>query len=331
MSMQWRAYHESLPLAREFRISRGAKTHADVIVVEVSQHGATGRGEAVPYARYGESIDQALAQLQRVAPRLTDISMHSDLPQLLEAGAARNALDCALWDLTAKLRHTPVSELIGFTPPRHCLTAQTVSVGPLDQMREEALSLGQAQLIKVKLDPESVVEKIRAIHQVCPTSQFIVDANEGWTLKLLEQVAPQLSSMNVALIEQPLPAHDDELLAHYRGPVPLCADESCHTAATLPSLKNKYQAVNIKLDKTGGLTEAVALYQAAKAQNFSVMVGCMVASSLAMAPAFLLCQGADFVDLDGPILIKQDRPNGFIIENGIMRNPAQLLWGMGSD
>ena len=329
MSLILDVTHERLPLAREFRISRGAKTHADVVVVQLHWRGFTGRGEAVPYARYGESIDNTLSQLNALAPQLTHIDDHARLPQLMQAGAARNALDCAFWDLTANYRQTSVGELTGLTPPAQCVTAQTVSVGAVAQMQQEASSLGQAQLIKVKLGPDEVVEKIRAIHHACPDSQFIVDANEGWSIDLLKEVAPQLKDLNVALIEQPLPVADDAALEGYECPVPLCADESCHTSDNLSTLKKRYQAVNIKLDKTGGLTEAITLYNTAKSLDFKIMVGCMVASSLAMAPAFLLCNDVDFVDLDGPVLIKNDRPDGFEIRHGVMRAPANLLWGTG--
>ena len=330
MSLTLEASHERLPLAREFRISRGAKTHADVVMVQLRWQGFTGRGEAVPYSRYGETIEAALSELNELAPQLTHIDDHARLPQLMQAGAARNALDCAFWDLIANCRQTPVSTLTGLTPPTQCLTAQTVSVGPVEQMQQEALSLGQAALIKIKLDPQDVVAKIRAIHQVCPDSQFIVDANEGWSMELLKDVAPELKALNVALIEQPLPVAEDAALEGYECPVPLCADESCHTSDNLSTLKKRYQAVNIKLDKTGGLTEAITLYNSAKALDFKIMVGCMVASSLAMAPAFLLCNGVDFVDLDGPVLIKNDRPDGFEIRHGVMRAPARLLWGTGT-
>ena len=196
-------------------------------------------------------------------------------------------------------------------------------------MQASAFKLKGAPLIKIKLDPDAVVEKVKAIHTITPQSQLIVDANEGWSIDDLSQVADQLKACNVVLIEQPLPADDDSALETYQCPIPLCADESCHTADTLPALRRKYQAVNIKLDKTGGLTEAAALYQHAKALDFAIMVGCMVGTSLAMAPAYLLCAGADFVDLDGPILVAQDRPNGFKFENGKMWQPAPFIWGTG--
>lgn len=329
MRLTIEASHEQLALAREFRISRGAKTHADVVVVKVSDGTHTGWGEAVPYARYDETLEGTLASLNRIGQSIACVDDHVRLNATLPAGAARNALDCALWDLRAQQQQQPVAQLTGLTEPASCVTAQTISVGTLAGMQEDARVLAGAELLKIKLDPEDVVDKIAAIHAVIPTSRFIVDANEGWSLDLLKQVAPQLARLNVALIEQPLPAGEDDALADYQCPVPLCADESCHTTASLSALVGRYQAINIKLDKTGGLTEAMSLLRAARHHQLDIMVGCMVASSLAMAPAYLLTEHASFVDLDGPVLVKQDRPNGFTIENGILRRPSNLLWGTG--
>lgn len=329
MKLTIEARHESLPLARTFAISRGAKTQADVVVVTVTDGEFTGWGESVPYARYGQSIEDTLNKIKCAKPAIKHIDDHRRLNATLPACAARNALDCALWDLKSKTENKPVAQLAGLQEIKSCVTAQTVSVASTQQMRQDAQALSNTELIKVKLDPADVIEKVAAIHEVCPNSRFIIDANEGWSLALLKEVAPQLARMNVALIEQPLPADEDDGLADYRCPVPLCADESCHTTASLKQLIGKYQAINIKLDKTGGLTEARSLMKAARLYDLDIMVGCMVASSLAMAPAYLLAGGADYVDLDGPVLVAEDRPNGFIIENGIMKRPDNLLWGSG--
>ncbi|MBU3021024.1 N-acetyl-D-Glu racemase DgcA [Aestuariibacter sp. A3R04] len=328
MALTFTVNRETFPLAQVFRISRGAKTAAEVIIVTVSDGTHTGWGESVPYARYGESLESVTAQIEAVIPSLANLTDHNKLPDLLPAGSARNALDCAFWDLTAKVSGSPVSSLLALPVSQHCFTAQTISVDTIDNMRASAAKLQGAPLIKVKLDPDSVVEKVRAIHQASPQSQLIVDANEGWTVDALKAVANDLKACNVVLIEQPVPANEDAALEGYHCPVPLCADESCHTSDNLETLRKRYQAINIKLDKTGGLTEAVALYKRAKAMDFSIMVGCMVGTSLAMAPAYLLCDGADFVDLDGPLLIANDRPNGFVFENGNMTCPKNFLWGL---
>lgn len=329
MKLTIEAHHESLPLAQEFAISRGAKSQADVVVVSVTNGEYTGWGESVPYARYGQSIEDTLKKIQCARSAIKHIDDHRRLNATLPACAARNALDCALWDLKAKIENQPVAKLIGLQEIKSCVTAQTVSVGSTQKMCQDAKAFSKTELIKIKLDPEDVIDKVTAISEVCPDSHFIIDANEGWTMPLLEQVAPALARLNVALIEQPLPAGEDDALATYQCPVPLCADESCHTTASLKALVGKYQAINIKLDKTGGLTEACSLLKAARHHELDIMVGCMVASSLAMAPAYLLAGSAQFVDLDGPVLVASDRANGFVIENGIMKRPDNLLWGTG--
>ncbi|MBU2977613.1 N-acetyl-D-Glu racemase DgcA [Alteromonas sp. C1M14] len=327
MSLTITIEQERFPLAQVFRISRGAKTAAEVIKVTVVDGEHVGQGESVPYARYNESLQSVASQLADVAKHIVTLDDHHKLAQYLPAGSARNALDCALWDLRAKVSGQTVSSLLSLPETTHCFTAQTISVDTLENMQASARKLAGAPLIKVKLDPDAVVEKIRAIHEATPQSQLIVDANEGWSIDDLKAVAEPLKACNVVLIEQPIPAQDDEVLESYQCPIPLCADESCHTSDNLSVLKRRYQSVNIKLDKTGGLTEAVKLYREAKALNFSVMVGCMVGTSLAMAPAFLLCAQAEFVDLDGPLLIAQDRTQGFGFDNGKMWQPTPFLWG----
>lgn len=328
-SLSLRCFHQSLPLAQIFRISRGAKTTAEVIVVVLSDGQHTGWGEAVPYARYGESIDSVSNQLWALSDKLNAVEQHGSLQDLLPAGSARNALDCAFWDLKSKQLGKSVNALLGIPAIEHCNTAQTLSVDRLEVMRASAQKLKQAPIVKVKLDGDAVLEKMQAIHQVCPASRFIVDANEGWSFELLQQVAEPLSQLNVTLIEQPLPANQDDALRGFHSAVPLCADESCHTSHTLEELLGKYQYINIKLDKTGGLSEAIQLLKQAQQANMGIMVGCMVASSLAMAPAFSLCSQAEFVDLDGPLLVAKDREQGFAFQQGEMSTCSDLLWGTG--
>lgn len=329
MSLSIKVFHQSLPLAQIFRISRGAKTTAEVIVVVISDGTFVGWGEAVPYNRYGESIDSVSQQLWKVSEQITCIEDHAKLYELLPAGSARNALDCAMWDLTAKIRSLSVNNLLDLPTINACVTAQTISVDTIESMRKEAKKLGNAPLIKVKLDAESVVSKMQAIHQACPQSRFILDANEAWHINLLSQVLEPLKQCNVALIEQPLPADQDDDLLGFQSPIPICADESCHSVDGLDSLVGKYTAINIKLDKTGGLTEAVKLLKKAKTLDFEIMIGCMVGSSLAMAPAYTLCGLADYVDLDGPLLVAKDRSSKFSFDQGIMSGVPKSLWGTG--
>ena len=328
MSLDIKIFHQSLPLAKVFRISRGAKTSAEVIVVVVSDGHYLGWGEAVPYNRYGETIESVSQQLADVVKHISSIDDHQRLPQWLGAGSARNALDCALWDLAAKKQQKSVNNLIDLPLVDSCITAQTISVGSISAMCEEAKQLQQAPLIKVKLDADSVLPKMQAIHAICPNSQFIIDANEAWDITLLKHIAEPLKACNVALIEQPLPADKDDELLGFDSPITLCADESCHGLEGLDELVGKYQAINIKLDKTGGLSEAVHLLQKAKSLDFEIMVGCMVGSSLAMAPAYTLCAFADFVDLDGPLLVAKDRNSKFRFDNGTMSTIPASLWGM---
>ncbi|WP_299074037.1 N-acetyl-D-Glu racemase DgcA [uncultured Paraglaciecola sp.] len=327
MSLNIQVFHQSLPLAQVFRISRGAKTSAEVVVVVISDGTFIGWGEAVPYGRYGESIDSVVQQIK--ALRLSSVEDHARLNSMLAPGSARNAVDCALWDLTAKIRATPVGTLLNLPAINSCITAQTISVDSAEKMHEEAKKLSNAPLIKVKLDADSVVTKMQAIHQVCPQSRFILDANEAWDIKLLAQIVEPLKACNVALIEQPLPADFDDDLLGFQSPIAICADESCHGADGLPNLVGKYNAINIKLDKTGGLTEAANLLTKAKSLDFEIMVGCMVGSSLAMAPAYTLCGLADYVDLDGPLLVAKDRASHFSFDNGVMSDIPSALWGSG--
>ena len=331
MGFQVEAYQQALPLKSVFRIARGAKTQADVVVVTLTDGVYTGWGESVPYARYQESVQSVLEQIDQTAKSLAtfegDLSGVRARINSMPSGAARNVMDCALWDLVAKSQQKSVAQLLSLSTPAPCVTAQTLSIDTPEAMAAAAKALGHPPLIKVKLDNQDIVKKMQAIHLASPESQFIVDANEGWSIDDLKACGDNLKALNVILIEQPLPVGDDAGLIDYSCPVPLCADESCHTREELAYLKGRYDAVNIKLDKTGGLTEAYALAQEAQVMGFEIMLGCMVGSSLAMAPISLLSDCAKYVDLDGPLLIKTDRENGFAIKDGVMQPLNPALWG----
>lgn len=315
------------PLAQVFRIARGAKTAANVIEVSLSSDGKVGRAESVPYNRYQESTDSVIAQLEYVQSKLAKGLAIESVLEAMSPGSAKNAVDCAYWDLKAKLEQCSVAELANLREALSAVTAQTLSIDTPEAMAKAAKALANPPLIKVKLDAEGIAEKINAIHQASPDSKIIVDANEGWSMEQLLENAQLLADCNVTLIEQPLPSGEDADLLGVTLPVALCADESCHTRKDLEYLAKRYQAINIKLDKTGGLTEAIALSEEARAIGLDIMVGCMVGSSLAMAPAFLLASDAKYVDLDGPVLVAKDREFGFAIEQGVMSSLDHRLWG----
>lgn len=319
-------HQQSWPLAQPFRISRGVKTHADTIIVSIVDGNIQGLGEAVPYARYGESCAWVIGQISSLGDEFSSLSDLAHHIEALPAGAARNALDCALWDFRAKAQSQSVARMLQL-PLNTLTTAQTISLGTADAMAAQAKRLAHAPLIKIKLDGNSVLDKMKAIHLAAPRSKFIVDANEAWSFELLQSTLPTLKTYNVVLIEQPLPADDDHQLEVLSPCIPICADESCHTRHDLNILTKRYQAINIKLDKTGGLTEAFALLNEAKQRGFIIMTGCMVASSLAMAPAFLIAQHADFVDLDGPLLLQKDIEFGFTFSGTQMSQPTPFIWG----
>ena len=318
---------ESWPLARPFAISRGVKTQADVVVVEISEGDHTGRGECVPYPRYNETVDGVVAEIKMIIEQLERGLDRVGLAAIMPAGAARNAIDNALWDLEAKLTRQRAWDIAGIKAPEPSITAETIGLGTIDGMATAARRLSKAPLIKVKLDAELITERMQAVHDNAPNARLIIDPNEGWTIDVLKAVAPALVRMGVEMIEQPVPAGDDEGLRNYTSPVTVCADEACHTKDDLASLVGKYQMVNIKLDKTGGLTEALELANAAQALGLGIMVGCMVGTSLAMAPAMLLARTAEFVDLDGPLLLKRDRKPGLKFEGGLVYPPEVHLWG----
>jgi L-alanine-DL-glutamate epimerase-like enolase superfamily enzyme len=318
---------ERWPIAGSFTISRGAKTEAVVVVAEISQGGHTGRGECVPYARYGETPEAALAAILAVQERLLGGIDRQTLQTVMAASAARNAVDCALLDLEAKRSARRVWELLGRPAPRPCTTAFTISLGTPDAMAAATAKAAHRPLLKIKLGGDGDGARIAAVRKEAPESELIVDANEAWTPENLEQNLAACAQAGVTLVEQPLPAGQDGALATIRRPIAVCADESVHDLASLEALRGRYDAVNIKLDKTGGLTEALAMADAAQAFGFEVMIGCMVATSLSMAPAMLIAQQARFVDLDGPLLLAGDRDDGLRYDGSTVYPPDAALWG----
>ena len=328
LSRTLHARHETWPLSRPFRISRGSKTQADVVVVEIEQDGLVGRGEAVPYARYGQTVESALEDIAGLARAVEGGADRHEIGALDGiASAARNAVDCALWDLEAKMTGVPVWRLAGLAEPECLVTAYTVGIDTPETMRRIAAENAGRPLLKVKLDRDLVMERMRAVREGSPESRLVVDANEAWDMETLVAVADGLAELGVEMIEQPLPAGGDGELAGYQCPVTLCADESCHTGTGLDELARRYVMVNIKLDKSGGLTEALALRQAACDLGLRYMVGCMVSTSLAMAPATVVAQGAAIADLDGPLVLRRDRVPGIRFEGSVMHPPPRELWG----
>jgi L-Ala-D/L-Glu epimerase len=318
---------ERFPIRGSFVISRGAKTEAAVVVVVIEDGIHRGRGEAVPYARYGESPEGTLAQIESVRSAIEAGGDRLKLQTLLPPGAARNAIDCALWDLEAKRSNVPAHVLAGVPEPLPVTTAFTISVGAPGEMARAAAKAASRPLLKIKLAGEGDAARLSTVRSAAPNARLIADANESWTEPLLEPNLEACAKFGVLMVEQPLPANRDALLAKVPHVVPVCADESVHDRTGLEALRERYDAINIKLDKTGGLTEALALAAQAKLLGFDIMTGCMVATSLSMAPAFLLASRARFVDLDGPLLLAQDRPDGIFYEGSIMHPPPRTLWG----
>lgn len=321
------ARREHWPLGSPFRISRGVKTAAEVVAVDIAEDGVAGRGEGVPYARYDETPDSVLTQVQSIAQAVRAGLTREDLLKALPAGAARNAIDCALWDLEAKLAGRSVAALLGRPEPRPLTIARTISLDEPEAMGRAAAAMAGATLLKVKVDASQPEACLRAVRENALDARLIVDPNEGWSFDLLRDIQPVLQELKVTLIEQPLPASEDQRLAGLSPVVPICADESCHVAADLGELAGRYQVVNIKLDKTGGLTAALELLAAARKQGFGVMVGCMVSSSRSIAPAMLLAGDADFVDLDGSLWLKSDHEGGVALRDGLLAPPAPGFWG----
>ncbi|MEC8955618.1 MAG: N-acetyl-D-Glu racemase DgcA [Pseudomonadota bacterium] len=318
--------HESWPLKKSFSISRGTKTSAEIIYLEIKQNHHKGKGEAVPYARYGESIDSVISQINAVRGDIEQGSDRSNLLNILPPGAARNAIDCALWDLESKLNGISPWEIVNQNKPKIIHTALTVSLSSPDKMAEEALNYGKCDVLKLKLGSENVLESISAVRQVAPKTKIIVDANEAWCEEKLRSWQEQLLEMNVDLVEQPLPSDKENCLGDFQHLVPICADESCHTTEDIERLAGLYDYVNLKLDKTGGLTEALNCRDMAKELRLGLMIGCMVSTSLSMAPALLLAEDADFIDLDGPFLLARDRDPSLISSSGeLVYNSS--VWG----
>lgn len=318
-----RAERETFRLAEVFTISRGSRTEAQVLTVTVVRDGVTGRGECVPYARYGETLATVEAQIAGLPDGITRAALQEALP----AGAARNAVDCALWDLEAKQAGRRVWELAGLPAPGPEITAYTLSLDSPAKMRAQAEKHAHRPLLKIKLGTPDDMPRLEAVRAGAPEARIIVDANEGWSAEVYADLAPHLERLGVALVEQPLPAGEDEALRGLDRPVPVCADESCHDRASLAGLAGKYDMVNIKLDKTGGLTEALALREAAQAAGYDIMVGCMVGSSLAMAPAVLVAQSAAVTDLDGPLLLAEDRAAPLTFDDRGVHPSDPALWG----
>ena len=314
---------ETWPLRTAFVISRGAKTEAKVVVATLSDDLIVGRGECVPYARYGETVESVAAQIEAAGP----MPNREQLLRALPPGAARNALDCALWDLEAKRAGRTVADLAGIPALKPIETAFTLSLGSPEAMAAAAREVPHLKLLKLKLGGDGDGDRMRAVRLARPDARIVADANEAWTPAMVVPLLQAAAGAGLELIEQPLPAGADAMLAAIVHPVAICADESAHTAGDIAKLAGAYDAVNIKLDKAGGLTEALAMARAARAQGLKIMAGCMVSTSLSMAPAFLVAQNADWVDLDGPLLLARDRPSGLLIRDGLIEPPSGELWG----
>ncbi len=314
---------EVFPLAQVFAISRGARTEAQVVRATLSDGDITAHGECVPYARYGETCESVVDQLRAV----DDPFDHEGLPNVLAPGAARNALDCALWDLAAKKSGRRVWDLMDMSAPGPEITAYTLSLDTPEKMQAEATKHAHRPLLKTKLGGKGDIARIEAVRAGAPNARIIVDANEGWTAESYAELAPVLVRLGVEMVEQPLPSGQDEALRDLERVLPVCADESCHDRASLAGLSGKYDMINIKLDKTGGLTEALALKSEGLRASYKIMVGCMVGTSLGMAPATLVAQGAALTDLDGPLWMAKDRPDGLVYDANGVHPPTAALWG----
>jgi L-alanine-DL-glutamate epimerase-like enolase superfamily enzyme len=317
----------SFPLVAPFRISRGVKYTAEVVTVELRQGDRMGRGEAVPYGRYGETMASVLDQMEALRGDLVAGMGRDELQARLPPGAARNALDAALWDLESQLSSVPVWAQLGRPPRSTLVSAMTVGIDTPERMGKAARGIAGAGLIKVKVDADDPAARIAAVRQAAPRARLIVDPNESWSIDLLRDMQPMLEHAGVELLEQPLPADADDDLLDFSSRIPICADESCHVTSDLPRLRDRYQAINIKLDKTGGLTEAWRLLRAARVGGFRIMVGCMVCSSLGITPALEIAREAEFIDLDGPFWLQDDYPDGVSLRDGFLLPPSPAFWG----
>ncbi len=320
------ARQETWPLKETFRISRGSRTEARVIVATITDGAYTGRGEGAPIRRYEQTCESVLAQIDSIK-RETNLTLQT-LQNLLPPGAARNALDCALWDLEAKHTGKRVWELANIPIASAVETSFTISLNTPEKMGHAADAHSTAPILKLKLGGDDLdLARVEAVHLAAPNTRLLIDANESWSPEHYGNVAPKLKTLGVELIEQPFPANADEVLEKLDHPVAICADESCHTTTDLPRLKNRYEAINVKLDKTGGLTEALRLCEEARDSGFKLLIGCMVGTSLGMAPARILASNADFTDLDGPLLLARDREHGLLYDHGKISLPSRELWG----
>ena len=318
---------EVFPIAGSFTISRGARTHAHVVRVILKEDSHTAQGECVPYPRYDESVESVTAQIEAARSAIESSCDREELQEIMPAGAARNAVDCALWDLEAKKTGKTAAEIAGLAPLKPAITAFTISLGDPEKMRSDAQKAANRALLKVKLGGDGDAERIAAVREGAPDSTLILDANEAWREALFEPLMAAAAKAGAKLVEQPLPAGEDEILRTAARPVPVCADESLHTRGELAMLRERYDCVNIKLDKAGGLTEALALQREARKLGFQIMTGCMVGTSLGMAPAMLIAQDAEFVDLDGPLLLAEDREPPIEFPDSSIMPPPRALWG----
>jgi L-Ala-D/L-Glu epimerase / N-acetyl-D-glutamate racemase len=330
MLRQLSVQHQAWPLSAPFRISRGVKTIADAVVVEIAQGSARGRGEGIPYSRYGESVESVIEQVLALAPAIEQGMPHEALERALPPGAARNAVDCAMWDLTAGLSGQSVTDRLAAGPAPALTTALTIGLDEPKAMYAAAARLKDAPLLKIKVDAMNPEERLWAVRAGAPAARLIVDPNESWSLDMLRSLQPLLVELGIELVEQPLPAADDAALEGWSPRVPICADESCHTARDLPRIRSRYQAVNIKLDKTGGLSGALELLEQSRAAGMIIMCGCMISTSLGIAPAWHIGRHAEFVDLDGPLWLQKDHPGGLRLEGGKLLAPSLQLWGVGA-
>lgn len=327
MSRSLAVRDERWPLASAFVIARGAKTEAHVVVVELSEAGATGRGEAVPYARYGETVEGELAKIEALRPVLEAGLTREALQDLAPAGAARNAIDCALWDLEAKLSGVPAWRAAGRARLDPVKTCYTISLDTPQAMAEAARPMARRPFLKLKIGGPDDLDRVIAVREAAPKTRLIVDGNEGLSFDDLVRLAPEFARLDVKMIEQPLKAEDDAALEGWTSPVTLCADESLHTRRELAACARRYGAINVKLDKAGGLTEALAVVEEARRLGLELMAGCMVATSLSMAPAMIIAQGAEVADLDGPLLLAFDRQPGLVFDGSLIFPPQPELWG----
>lgn len=318
---------EVFPVAGSFTISRGSRTEVRVVVCSISQDGIKGVGECVPYTRYGESIEGVMADIQAVSDVISNGLDRQELQHIMKPGAARNAVDCALWDLEAKRSGKTVASTLLPVALKPIVTAYTISLGDADTMAAKAAENVARPLLKIKTGTDDDEARLRAVRAAAPSAQIIIDANEGWTDDNIEHHLAIAAELNIALIEQPLPAGKDAILSRINRPVAICADESVHLTADLASLRDRYDAINIKLDKTGGLTEALLMKREAERLGYTIMIGCMLGTSLGMAPALLLAQDTAFADLDGPLLLARDRVPGLTYEGSLVHPPKPELWG----